>query len=201
MIPFMARERLELGPHGQGSQESRREVALPSYITPCAEFPNDNPALHRGATWVCEFLLGAPVAVSMESERTSESVADLGLADDSGEAIEVVDDLDAVVAETSTPEDDAFSRFVRMLEDIASVSGTPDSALRLSQALASDPTAAAWRAILLAESNDFAACGPQTLDEWAADLVAQALAAPAKTEIVRRELRSRGVAAFGLVAA
>jgi hypothetical protein len=62
-------------------------------------------------------------------------------------------------------------------------------------------TAAAWRAVLRGDSEDFSACGTRMLDEWAADLVAGLVAAPAKTERLRRELRTRGVAAFGLVLA
>jgi hypothetical protein len=62
-------------------------------------------------------------------------------------------------------------------------------------------TAEAWRAILRGDSEDFSACGSRMLDEWAADLVARIVAAPARTEQLRRELRTRGVAAFGLVLA
>ena len=59
----------------------------------------------------------------------------------------------------------------------------------------------AWRAILLGTSDDFGACGAAMLDEWAADLVARLLGAPSRATALRRELRSRGVAAFGLVEA
>ena len=59
----------------------------------------------------------------------------------------------------------------------------------------------AWRAILLGASDDFGACGAAMLDEWAADLVARLLGAPSRAPALRRELRSRGVAAFGLVEA
>jgi hypothetical protein len=62
-------------------------------------------------------------------------------------------------------------------------------------------TAHAWRAILRGDSEDMSECGPRMLDEWAADLVARLIAAPARTEQLRRELRTRGVAAFGLVLA
>jgi hypothetical protein len=62
-------------------------------------------------------------------------------------------------------------------------------------------TAAAWRAILRGDSEDFSSCGTRMLDEWAADLVGCLVGAPAKTERLRRELRTRGVAAFGLVLA
>jgi hypothetical protein len=58
----------------------------------------------------------------------------------------------------------------------------------------------AWSGILRGESEDFAPCGTQMLDEWAADLVARFLGSAARGASVRREVRSFGVAAFGLVA-
>ncbi|HVH45919.1 MAG TPA: hypothetical protein VM925_26380 [Labilithrix sp.] len=61
--------------------------------------------------------------------------------------------------------------------------------------------ARAWRAILRGTSDDFDACGASTHDEWASDLLARLLRAPAKAPSLRQELRSRGVAAFGLVEA
>ena len=39
-----------------------------------------------------------------------------------------------------------------------------------------------------------------TLDEWSADLLARMMGAPSKAATLRRELRSHGVAAFGLAA-
>jgi len=59
-------------------------------------------------------------------------------------------------------------------------------------------TAQAWRATLLGEEADFSACTTM-LDEWSASLVATLAGTPAQKESYRRELRSRGVAAFGLV--
>jgi hypothetical protein len=58
----------------------------------------------------------------------------------------------------------------------------------------------AWQGILRGESEDFAACGGAALDEWAAGVLARVLASPSKAEGLRRELRARGVAAFGLLA-
>jgi hypothetical protein len=58
----------------------------------------------------------------------------------------------------------------------------------------------AWRAILLGTSDDFDACGGAMLDEWAADLLARLLGAPGRAALLRKDLRSRGVAAFGLAA-
>jgi hypothetical protein len=60
-------------------------------------------------------------------------------------------------------------------------------------------TAAAWRAILRDEPADLAVCGSRMLDEWAADVVARIVGTPQKSESLRRELRSHGVAAFGLL--
>ena len=59
----------------------------------------------------------------------------------------------------------------------------------------------AWRGILLGTSDDFAACGNAMLDEWAADLLARLLGAPSRATALKRDLRSRGVAGFGLVEA
>jgi hypothetical protein len=58
----------------------------------------------------------------------------------------------------------------------------------------------AWSGILRGESEDFGPCGTPMLDEWAADLVARFLGSAGRAAHVRREVRSLGVAAFGLVA-
>jgi hypothetical protein len=59
----------------------------------------------------------------------------------------------------------------------------------------------AWQDILRDKSDDLAACGAATLDEWASDLVARVIASGPRPDAVRRELRKHGVAAFGLLAA
>ena len=59
----------------------------------------------------------------------------------------------------------------------------------------------AWRGILLGTGDDFAACGNAMLDEWAAELLARLLGTSSRATSLKRELRSRGVAAFGLVEA
>jgi hypothetical protein len=59
-------------------------------------------------------------------------------------------------------------------------------------------TTHAWRDILRGTSEDFGACGAMMLDEWCADLLARLLGAPDRSSTLRRELRARGVAAFGL---
>jgi len=59
----------------------------------------------------------------------------------------------------------------------------------------------AWQDILRDASEDFSGCGAATLDEWSAELVTRTLGGSLRPDIVRRELRKCGVAAFGLVAA
>lgn len=61
-------------------------------------------------------------------------------------------------------------------------------------------TATGWKSLLSAESEDFSSCA-ETLDDWATRVVAALLpnAAPAKE--IRKELRRKGVAAFGMLAA
>lgn len=58
----------------------------------------------------------------------------------------------------------------------------------------------AWKAILRGTSDDFDACGAAMLDEWCSDLLARLLAAPGRAPTLRQELRTRGVAAFGIAA-
>jgi hypothetical protein len=64
----------------------------------------------------------------------------------------------------------------------------------------------AWQGILRGESEDFGVPGYGALeplgplDEWSADIVARVVGNPARADGIRRELRRRGVAAFGLVA-
>jgi hypothetical protein len=62
----------------------------------------------------------------------------------------------------------------------------------------------AWQGILRGESEDFSLADGgalDPLDEWAADVVARVLGPPARVDGIRRELRRRGIAAFGIVAA
>jgi hypothetical protein len=126
--------------------------------------------------------------------------------------------------------DDPFTVLVCMLADVAIQAGSPNVASllpgllfdgRLPDTIDADvldalraaglwdgreiagtfvTTTCAWRAILRGTSDDFDACGAAMLDEWASDLLAKLLNSPAKATTLRQELRSRGVAAFGLAA-
>lgn len=60
-------------------------------------------------------------------------------------------------------------------------------------------TARAWRRVILGEDEELGACGAAMLDEWCADLLARLLGQPQRADTLRRELRRRGVAAFGVL--
>jgi hypothetical protein len=149
-------------------------------------------------------------------------------AEDETDDIEIVDELviEGAVEEAHVVEeapsapppapDDPFDALVAVLEDVARAAGAADASVQMQtlrvllgrERIAADAppehssvraAAAAWQAILRGESEDFSACGASTLDEWSSKLVALALGEPARADSLRRELRGRGVAAFGLV--
>jgi hypothetical protein len=62
-------------------------------------------------------------------------------------------------------------------------------------------TAVAWRKVLRGETDDLSGCGATTLDGWGVDVLrAFGVGRDGKLD-VRRELRRRGVAAFGMLLA
>lgn len=56
----------------------------------------------------------------------------------------------------------------------------------------------AWGGVLR-RTGDFSACGSETLNEWAADLLAAVLGDAQRASAMQYQLRRRGVAAFGMV--
>ena len=60
-------------------------------------------------------------------------------------------------------------------------------------------TSSAWQKMLRGESGDLGVCGDATLDGWTADLVARVIAKPTLVSAIRRDLRRRGIAAFGML--
>jgi hypothetical protein len=61
--------------------------------------------------------------------------------------------------------------------------------------------ARAWRDVLDENGGDLSACGSATLDVFGAELLATLLGSPRAADELRRALRQRGVAAFGMLAA
>jgi len=61
--------------------------------------------------------------------------------------------------------------------------------------------AGAWRGVLRGLTNDLSACGATTLDGWSAELLSAFGVGQGGVTDVRRELRRRGVAAFGMLLA
>ncbi len=237
-----------------------------TWCTPCAEFPNDNPALHHGAIWRCRQVTGAAecevpfaervqdprLAVLLEvpeplpapdMEGVGEALAAVArvtsavaaepptdpappVLEDEADDIEIVEDLafDGVVDESPEPEasprqeaqdaDDPFVALGAVLEAVARGAGAGEGAIatlrivlgreRVTAETRDDllvlrEQAAAWQAILRGDSEDFGACGGSSLDEWSAGAVARAMGEMSRADGLRRELRRRGVAAFGLV--
>jgi hypothetical protein len=221
----------------------------------CAEFPNDNPALHDGAIWWC-----AEPCAPARFEQPRRPAADrvLGgegtcvLDDDDVGDIEIVDELPMLEAvdevarapandEVATLEalgadlrsgaldvdhspsmkepmadliSDPFHTLVRVMEEVASAAGAGEEALKRLRALLGrsrleagaseqDRTtraqALAWKTILRGEGDAFDACGGAMLDDWASALIARVLGQPGRTDGIKRELRKKGVAAFGIV--
>ncbi len=260
-------------------------------VAPCAEFPNDNPALHEGAIWCCVEIRGEavceraarplenppelveptptePIVLTAEEPPSSgeipeapevpdvaavapsheESVSEDEVSVSEEEAFDVLDELmvgDVVVEESppeeaapaaEAPTEDPFAALMRVLEDVARAAEGTEEIVQCVRALLGatrlDPEGLSaartealvsgglvertergiaraegfsrqvigWQGVLRGESEDFAACGAAMLDEWCAQLLARATGNPSRAEGFRRELRRRGVAAFGLVA-
>jgi hypothetical protein len=62
-------------------------------------------------------------------------------------------------------------------------------------------TVSTWRRVLRGEPADLAECGAAMLDQWTAEFVAALIGAPStRLDDLRRQLRRKGVAAFGMLA-
>jgi hypothetical protein len=60
-------------------------------------------------------------------------------------------------------------------------------------------TSSAWQSMLRGDGGNLAECGESTLDGWTADLIARLVAKPNMASTIRRDLRRRGIAAFGML--
>jgi hypothetical protein len=136
---------------------SYTEAALEAHRRPCAEFPNDNPSLHRGAVWFCAELRGeatfeAPAAPATTAEPATDPAPPVLEANDASDDIEIVEDLgfdgdiedesvpppscevtteapEGPASTASSPADDPFLTLVRVLEGVAASAGADPLAL------------------------------------------------------------------------
>jgi hypothetical protein len=191
---------------------------------PCSEFPNDNPALYEavvslgaepGPTASDELVENESIVAEPHVEATpTVPEVDESLADEPQDPfVNLVFVLENVAKGAGASDGQAAAvRGLLGLERIA-LGSLPEAALEAlfdgmqlegtrqtpRRAPAFTQAAVAWRAILRGDGGDFASCGGAMLDEWTADLLARLLGSPALAAQIRRELRRRGVAAFGLV--
>lgn len=130
-------------------------------------------------------------------------------------AVEPIVEAVAEVAPAPAPaaSDDPFMVFVNVLVDVAVEQGSPFVASQLPALLIDGTvvpgvdvdasllkTAHAWQGILRGTSEDWDAIGGAMLDDFAAELLARLLGASDRTQLLKRELRARGIAGFGLAA-
>jgi len=156
------------------------------------------------------FLGQGRIAAYLRKEPMSTPHLDLDLGNDQDQEpdLEIVDEL--VFDAVDEGVDDAYSIFVAALTDVALGFGAdPVGVDRLRgmlgqtrvDGLLADEGARAWQGVIRGESEDFSRCGSATLDEWAAGVVARVVGSGcSRTDAIRRELRRRGVAAFGFMA-
>ncbi|NOU31350.1 MAG: hypothetical protein HOO96_25920 [Polyangiaceae bacterium] len=144
------------------------------------------------------------------------------------EVVALADAHVAASAEEAPEEHDPFRTLVAVLASVAERHGGPASSIVVTRLLEGDacpdaPQAVvdgglveagegtfregfarqrrAWSAVLRGESDDLEACGGATLDEFATEVVSRALGHPERALEIRKEIRSRGIAAFGIIEA
>jgi hypothetical protein len=149
-----------------------------------AEFPNDNPELHAGTIWRSDSPRGRVEAIAPEEPRHRPMAA------------------------PEPPPRDDFARLVELMVEVLLALGETRAAAEVTGLAAGRAPAAlaalaqsawAWRDVL-AGRGDLSACGELALDEWAALILCTLLGATSRAPELRRALRARGVAAFGLIA-
>jgi hypothetical protein len=124
--------------------------------------------------------------------------------DDEDGTFEVVDELlfDEIVDEgfpsvAPPAPGDGFTRLVALLEEVARRAAGDGAAFAVQGVLLASPEARGWQRVLCGECDDLSECGALALDEWCAGIVARAVGNVSRADGLRRELRRRGVAAFG----
>jgi hypothetical protein len=201
------------------------ETTVEPFRTDCAEFPNDNPALHEGAVWVCRIPTGRPRAIlralvaretppafAREASSPAEPVSTPSVAEPPdpweelvAQVVEVALEVGATRAAAVAPEllagtgidPDRLLASGRAASIAHGVLELRNGVLVLSER--ERASADTWRAVLRGQS-DLGTC-ETTLDTWCAGLLALISGTPGRSDELRRALRRRGVAAFGLLQA
>jgi hypothetical protein len=194
-----------------------------------AEFPHENPLMNRGALWMgsgmCEvphesnFILPPPIERSSTSSTTRSTsttgdVPDTGSSPHDGRIETFVRAMTEVARAHGAAESAAHAESLFKFGTPAPLSLGPDARAALFdgnilEASNGDvhatawfaSTSSAWQRMLRGEEGNLAVCGDSTLDGWTADLIARLVAKPALASAIRRDLRRRGIAAFGMLEA
>jgi hypothetical protein len=194
------------------------------FRTAASEFPNDNPELHDGTVFVCLRPCAAPRALGRPPRRVEpapkpaapapgpmpsapepsisrDPFAELGavlarVALELG-ATRAAAVVGALIAGDRVDHAQMPPPGLSLLVERGMVQSA-GSAVVLSGV--AGQTAATWKRVLRGESVDCSGC-ESTLDSFCAALLAALLGAPARQESLRRELRAKGVVAFGFLAA
>lgn len=184
----------------------RRVIAIAAPEPEPEPEPEAPPARASGIFMIAD----APFEIELEAADEEIVVEELTPLDDG--PIEIVGS-EPPAPETASAPDDPFMVLVNALVDVAIAQGSPFVASQLPALLidgriepgvdvddAVVKTAHAWQGILRGTSEDWDAIGGAMLDEWAAELLARLLNAGDRAQLIKRELRARGIAGFGLAA-
>jgi hypothetical protein len=183
------------------------EPILPSTLEPVAE--PEAPVARESGIFMTFSSLREEEELDEEGEILVEEIGPLedAILEVVAEAAPIVEpepvvEQEPVVEPVSTiappPPDDPYVTFVSTVVEIAIAHGATAAAGELPSALDGDKVAQAWAGIIRGTSEDWDAVGGSMLDEWAADTLARVTGADA--QMLKRELRARGIAAFGLAA-
>jgi hypothetical protein len=195
-----------------------------------AEFPHENPLINRGVLWVgsamCSvppastFIIPPPIEPPSTSAATGattttgvpdallgptahaeridtfvRAIADVARAHGAAESAAHAESL----FKFGTPAPLALSPDARAALLDGNILEATDGGVHATAWFAS--TSSAWQRMLRGEEGNLAVCGESTLDGWTADLIARLVAKPAMASTIRRDLRRRGIAAFGMLEA
>jgi hypothetical protein len=196
-------------------------VMKPSWVMRpgAAEFPHENALIDRGALWIGTALCGAECVatrapradrVAPQEERLDprperavprdarvetfvRAIAEVARAHGPVETAAHVESL--FMFGTPAPLDLSPSARAALLD--GNILEATDGGVHATAWFVR--TSSAWQSTLRGEGGNLAECGESTLDDWTADLIARLVAKPGMASTIRRDLRRRGIAAFGML--